>query len=195
VARVFENVQKYISIHLPILLADGPGPLPFVFGGIIFGLAVYGWAIRLRAARVADLFFPLYLGLIFIWPAIWSGERFLLPAMALLLFYAGDGLVRLARRLAPRHDFVTAAAAASDCCLCWRCRVWSRQSQWAGSAPLATSRVSGTRAWRGTIWSDFFELAETTTTRAAAGCRGAQQEIAAVLRAEWPQGGPLSADG
>jgi hypothetical protein len=162
VARVFENVQKYISIHLPILLTDGPGPLPFVFGGIIFGLALYGWAIRLRAARVADLFFPLYLGLIFIWPAIWSGERFLLPAMALLLFYAGDGLVRLARRLAPGHDFVTAAAASG---LLLVLALPGVVAAAAVGRECSARYLAGERypCLAGAIWSDFFELAETTT--------------------------------
>jgi hypothetical protein len=47
-----------------------------------------------RRARVADVFLPLYLGLIFIWPAVWSGERLLLPALPLLLFYAAEALVR-----------------------------------------------------------------------------------------------------
>jgi MFS family permease len=161
VTRVVENVQKYVSIHLPILLADGPGPLPFLFGGIIFGLAVYGWTRRLRRARVADLFFPLYLGLIFVWPAIWSGERFLLPAMPLLLFYAGDGLVRLARRFTPRHDFAAAAAAAG---LVIVLALPGLVAAAAVGRECSTRYLAGERypCMGGTIWSDFFGLAETT---------------------------------
>src|SRR5690606_5892938 len=48
-----------------------------------------------------ELLMPLYIGLLFVWPAVWSGERFILPIFPLLLYYAGLGLARLFRRLTP----------------------------------------------------------------------------------------------
>jgi len=62
--------------------------------------AVAGWVARIRVRRtVAELFTPLYFGLILLWPAVWSGDRFALPLYPLVLFYAGEALVRGARRL------------------------------------------------------------------------------------------------
>jgi hypothetical protein len=63
-----------------------------------------------RRAHVADLFLPLYLGLIAIWPSDWSGERFLLPVLPVILFLAGEGTLRLLRMMAPRQAFVAGAA-------------------------------------------------------------------------------------
>jgi hypothetical protein len=51
---------------------------------------------------VAELFLPLYLGLIFLWPAVWATDRFLLPVLGLVFAYAGAGLARGARALSRR---------------------------------------------------------------------------------------------
>jgi hypothetical protein len=59
------------------------------------------------------LFLPLYLGLLCAWPAVWSGERFLLPAFPLILVYAGEGLVRLARMSMPKLILPVGATAAA----------------------------------------------------------------------------------
>jgi hypothetical protein len=109
--RIVENDWKYMSVHLPVLLTGATARFTIAVAILIFVLAVGGWATRLRQPRVAELFVPLYVGLIFIWPPVWSGERFLLPLLPLLLFYAGELIVRLARRTVPRIDF----AAATTC--------------------------------------------------------------------------------
>jgi hypothetical protein len=102
VARFVENVQRYVTVHAPILLFGRATPVP-VFGVLaVLAAGVYGWVVRLRRARVAELFLPLYLGLILLWPAVWSGERFLLPVLGLLVGYAADGFTRVARAFAPR---------------------------------------------------------------------------------------------
>ncbi|HSJ13613.1 MAG TPA: glycosyltransferase family 39 protein [Longimicrobiales bacterium] len=99
VQRILENLQSYGALHLPVLLFGRATLFPIVAALLLAGLAVYGWATRLRRARVAELFLPLYLGLILVWPAIWSAERFLLPVLGLLLAYGGDGFVRTVRAL------------------------------------------------------------------------------------------------
>ena len=109
--RMGDNFQKYLAIHLPVLLSGTTGVLLLVMSIVILVLALYGWVRRLRHARVADLFLPLYIGLIFVWPAVWSGERFLLPALPLILFFSGDALTRLMRRIVPRAAFVSGAVA------------------------------------------------------------------------------------
>lgn len=102
VPRIGENLVAYVTTHLPFLLAaraDGAGLTVAV---AVTLLALVGWAWRVadwRRVRPAELLLPLYMGLILIWPAVWAGDRFLLPVYALLLFYAGDALVRLVRRV------------------------------------------------------------------------------------------------
>jgi hypothetical protein len=109
--RMLENASKYVRIHLPILLTGTTGVLPLAAGIATTGLAAFGWARRLRHLTLAEIFLPLYLGLLLIWPAVWSGERFLLPALPLLLYYAGDGLVRLVRRAKPPAVLAAGAGA------------------------------------------------------------------------------------
>jgi hypothetical protein len=109
--RIVENAGKYVRIHLPILMTGGAGVVAVLIALGTTGLGIYGWARRLRRPTLAELFIPLYIGLLLIWPAVWSGERFLLPALPLILYYAGDGLARIMRRLQPDRAFAAAAAA------------------------------------------------------------------------------------
>ncbi len=109
--RMAENGSKYARIHLPILLTGAARPLAIAASFGVLGFGFYGWLRRARRPGITELFLPLYLGLLLIWPAVWSGERFLLPVLPVLLYYAGDGLVRagwLARR---RSGFAAAAVA------------------------------------------------------------------------------------
>lgn len=108
--RIGDNLRKYLAIHLPILLTGAAGGAAVLAGAGVVGLGIYGWVRRLRRARVAELFLPLYLGLILLWPAVWSGERFLLPVLGLMLFHAGDGLSRTLART-PRSRLLTGAGA------------------------------------------------------------------------------------
>jgi hypothetical protein len=112
--RVLENLRKYAGVHLPILLGGLATPVPVIVSAATFMLALAGWVDRVRrmaGVRVADLFLPLYLGLILVWPAVWSGERFLLPALPLLLYFGGSALGRIASALAGRFRLVSSAAA------------------------------------------------------------------------------------
>ncbi len=114
--RVLENASKYITIHLPILLTGSNNVFAVLLSALTTVLGVYGWTRRLRLRRLtmAELFLPLYIGLLLVWPAVWSGERFLLPALPLVLYYAGDGLARLGRlaqRVRPQLAFHVATAA------------------------------------------------------------------------------------
>ena len=97
-ARMKDNSVRYITRHLPILLFGREGFLPLSI--LILGLGVAGWAVRIKKlmrAGVGEMFLPLYIGLILVWPAVWAGERFLMPALPFILFYAGDALVRAMR--------------------------------------------------------------------------------------------------
>ena len=89
--RVWLNALRYSGIHLPVLLRWDPR-----HGGLIgvpvFLLAVGGWARRLRRPGLAEVWVVPYAGLLLLWPATWSGERFLLPLLPLLFCYAAEAL-------------------------------------------------------------------------------------------------------
>jgi hypothetical protein len=110
--RIIENATKYVTIHLPILLTGTTGAVPLALSAGTFGFGLYGWARRLRRPSFVELFTVLYLGLILVWPAVWSGERFLLPALPMLLFFAADGMTRLAERVRNGAGVPMGAAAA-----------------------------------------------------------------------------------
>ena len=100
-ARMGDNLARYATIHLPVLLRGMPSAAAKAMSIGVLGFALFGWMRRVRRrARVAELFLPLYTGLILLWPAVWSGERFLLPVLGLLLAYAGDGVMQA---FAPRR--------------------------------------------------------------------------------------------
>ena len=74
-----------------------------VAGLILAGLALGGWLASMRRRRgVAEYFFALSAGLILLWPVQWSGDRFALPLLPLLLRYATDALASLGRKLTRR---------------------------------------------------------------------------------------------
>jgi 4-amino-4-deoxy-L-arabinose transferase-like glycosyltransferase len=160
--RMLDNARSYLGAHLPILLAERATTFLVVVSCVIALLALYGWAARLRRPQVAELYFPLYVGLLFVWPAVWAGERFLLPAYPLLLAYAGEGAVRLLRRFARPAivplGFVTAAAAAI--------LAMPAVSQDAVTASTCREAVStgAPLACLETPWQDFFQLSEWART-------------------------------
>jgi hypothetical protein len=81
VRRAFENLGDYLTMHFPVLLV-GAGSLPGrLVSFIVAPLALFGWIRRLKHPQVAEFFLPLYIGLLLAWPAVWSGERFLVPAL------------------------------------------------------------------------------------------------------------------
>ncbi|GMR13833.1 MAG: hypothetical protein BMS9Abin29_2052 [Gemmatimonadota bacterium] len=111
-SRVLENLNGYVFTHIPAGLAPYPRGVLAALGLMLVGAAVVGWALRLRRERsVTELFTPLYFGLILVWPAVWSGDRFALPLYPLLLFYAGEALVDGSRRLHRRLPWAVAGLA------------------------------------------------------------------------------------
>jgi hypothetical protein len=98
-ARVGGNLVDYAHDHLPFLLTGYRGGAPaWMLGSVVAALAASGWALRLRDRRagLAEWWLPLYAGLVLVWPAEWAGERFLLPALPVVLVHAGEALGRIA---------------------------------------------------------------------------------------------------
>lgn len=114
VQRVLENLWMYATDILPTSLAGVGGTLGLYLGLVLAGLAVWGWILRIRErVGVHEIFFVLYAGLIFAWPSVWSGDRFLLPIIPSILLYAGEALGTLLAgvpRWRPRVFAVAAAA-------------------------------------------------------------------------------------
>jgi 4-amino-4-deoxy-L-arabinose transferase-like glycosyltransferase len=104
-SRVGGNVVGYVGRHVPEGLVGAQGSWVAALGVALVVLALLGWARRLRErVGVAELFLPLYAGLILLWPTVWSGDRFALPVLPLLLLYAGEALHWSVSRLGTRPD-------------------------------------------------------------------------------------------
>lgn len=111
-ARVWANLRLYVGDVLPGEWwpgAQGSGRV--LLGVALVAFAVWGWAARMRRPTAAELFVPLYLGLILLWPVVWSGDRFTLPLYPLILVYAGETLVRAVGRLGDAGSFAAIAVA------------------------------------------------------------------------------------
>jgi len=102
-ARVLENLQGYVLVHIPAGLSPWSGGALTALGLVLMAAASAGWVARIGVRwTVVELFTPLYFGLILLWPAVWSGDRFALPLYPLMLFYAAEAILRGARRLDSR---------------------------------------------------------------------------------------------
>lgn len=111
--RMLKNVERYTGYHLNVVLLWNSTFLYFVTVPFCL-LAVAGWARRLRSPGLAEVWVPPYVGLLLVWPSTWSGERFLLPLLPLMLCYAGEAVRDLAGllRVPPLKVAAPLAAAA-----------------------------------------------------------------------------------
>lgn len=91
--RIYGNTVAYVTNLVPEGLVGMEGPFLPVLGIALVALAVAGWIRSFRVGPgLAEIFFPLYGGLMLLWPQVWSGDRFALPLFPLLLFYAAAAL-------------------------------------------------------------------------------------------------------
>lgn len=109
-ARVMDNLTEYTTEWLPYLLTGVRKGMPAAALGIaVVLLALAGWGMRMRRPGVPELWLPLYIGLVLIWPGEWAADRFLLPALPMILLCASEP-VRLLTRRTGRAMLVGAAA-------------------------------------------------------------------------------------
>lgn len=115
--RAARNLWRYVSSELPgslglptIPRAALPGTA--VTGIALGGLALGGW-LRTAIGRltVAHLVTAFYLGLILVWPPVWTDRRFLLPILPLTLIWCGAGLAGLVQRVPRRMAAIGAVGA------------------------------------------------------------------------------------
>ena len=159
-ARIGVNLTGYALQHIPAAIAGLRGSPAAIAGALLTLAALLGWVRAVRSGGSGDhpkryapgpdpaeLFLPLYAGLILIWPQVWSGERFALPLLPLLFLYAGDTLARvgsaLARtgRIPPRRAaWISVALAALPIALPALHR-WQQRAEWASECrPLVLAR-------------------------------------------------------
>ena len=96
VVRAVTNAWKYASDYVPNGLAGSLGGVAAVVGIALTVATLAEWLRRVRSGPgVAELFLVLYCGLLAAWP--WSGNRFALPILPLVLLYAYASVARLAK--------------------------------------------------------------------------------------------------
>lgn len=99
-ARIARNAAEYTTEQLPYLLTGVRTGLPAnALGTAVLLLGLAGWGMRMRRPGAAELWLPLYLGVVLLWPAEWATERFLLPAVPLILLCAAEPLRLLGSRV------------------------------------------------------------------------------------------------
>ncbi|HSH74519.1 MAG TPA: glycosyltransferase family 39 protein [Longimicrobiales bacterium] len=100
VPRAISNLFGYVLQHGPGGIVGARGAWVSLLGVVLVAGALYGWLSRVRSRPgPAELFFPLYAGLILLWPTVWSGDRFALPLYPLVFFYGALALADLRARL------------------------------------------------------------------------------------------------
>ena len=93
--RIADNGGRYLGTHEGVLLLGTPDA-GFLFGCVVTALAIAGWARAARRPGVAELWVPMYVGLLLLWPPTWAGDRFLIPFLPLALRYGGEAVRDLA---------------------------------------------------------------------------------------------------
>lgn len=109
--RAARNMWRYVSSELPgsfgfATVRRGTVAVTVVAGVALSALALFGWLrSAVRSLTVAHLLVAIYLGLILLWPTVWTDRRFLLPILPLLLVFgtlgAGALLETVGARVGP----------------------------------------------------------------------------------------------
>lgn len=112
VPRIVENASAYVLEHGPAGIVGTDGTALPVIGVALTVSALAGWVLSVRErVGVAEIFFPLYAGLILVWPAVWGGDRFALPLYPLVFLYGAVCIRALGRRGPPTVVSVVGAVA------------------------------------------------------------------------------------
>lgn len=100
VGRVVDNAVGYTTAHVPVGVVGADAPAVPLVGVALMVAGVVGWVLRTRRAPgPAEFFFPLYWGVVLLWPTVWSGDRFALPLLPLLFVYGALAFRAATRRL------------------------------------------------------------------------------------------------
>ncbi len=147
VGRVVANLGAYVGTHLPGGVIGGGGGGGAALGVALVALGLAGWIAALRR-RVgpAELFLPLYAGLILLWPTVWSGDRFALPLYPLLFLYGARFLKENTDRLGAVVPTL-AGLAALAVVLLPEAKAWSSATQEAAACRATVRRQGPFACW------------------------------------------------
>jgi hypothetical protein len=101
IIRGWNNFVFYAALGLPLTLL-APIASPWILGilGLIFMiLIIVGVLERRKHFSIIELYLPLGLLILLVWPEVWSNERFLLPLLPIFVIYIFFGLFWLERRI------------------------------------------------------------------------------------------------
>ena len=164
--RLLTNLKIYSGSEMARVILgsevlDREGTAVKVFSVAATVLLVAGLAVRLvRGYSFLEIYTLVFLGLVLLWPEVWSDVRFIMPLVPLILFYLAEGVALIMRPLLP--DMAAAG-------------IWV-----ASAACLAALSGLGTQLWRApdnlamlghyfhgdrysgypTAWRNFFEAAD-----------------------------------
>ncbi len=165
--RVAENLWTYTTDYVPAGLTGLDGLAAGVIGVLLAALALAGWLRRIRAGpQVSEIFFFLYVGLIVVWPAAWSGDRFALPILPLLLLYAGESVALMARKWRAREEEApwlpwlgrAAVVAAAAAFLVPAGKAWYQRAERAGQCRAVLETVGPMGCYLGVV-AEFHAMA------------------------------------
>jgi hypothetical protein len=160
--RFGNNLIGYATRHVPGGIVGAQGTWVAVLGTLLLALAAWGWFLSARdRAGVAEIFLPLYAGLILIWPEVWSGDRFALPLYPLLFFYAGDALLSTRPRVGA--GALVAAAVCAMMLVGPALAAWTRSISAARTCASATRAVGPFACWGGAV-QEFVRMAMWSRT-------------------------------
>jgi hypothetical protein len=167
IPRALENAFGYVGGHLPVALV-GPSSLGVALGLVVVALAVAGWWRSVRSGiGAAEIFVPLYLGLILVWPVVWSGDRFVLPLLPFVLFYAASALEAGVRAVRPAAVLPVLAACGAGLLLAEGAAVVGAADR--AAACRGAVRAGGPWACAGQGMVQFTEAARWSGTNLPAG--------------------------
>lgn len=105
--RFLENVQRYITREIPsscfsittIKYKELVVSSEWILGILTLIVIAYG-IYKLKDFRLLMLFYIIAnLGILLLWPPVWTGTRFMLPVIPMLLFLLGNGLYEILKWL------------------------------------------------------------------------------------------------
>jgi hypothetical protein len=154
--RIASNLSLYLARHIPTSLTGRSWP-GTALGVPVIALALGGWIRRLRKPAIPELWVLLYAGLILLWPAMWSSERFILPLLPLLLMYGAEMLLWALRPIK-----LATAAGLTACAVLVGFLLPDLSRELRNSAECRKREADETYACTPPVYADFFRLADQT---------------------------------
>lgn len=103
--RIGNNMLRYVSREIPSgiegMKIDYDAPvhvMETIKGAIMVQMILFGlWLLKRKTENLLSFFMLSYMAILFLWPGVWVGVRFLLPLLPLLLFLLFNGLFETVR--------------------------------------------------------------------------------------------------